>query len=144
MIIISDTNENFEIDRNVISVSGLLKDLLENNDENDESIPLPFKNILIEKMVEFCNYFYNDSNIYEEDNENEKTISNWYATFIDVDDEILFGLLRISDFLWIDPLIELCCVKIASIIKYKTLDELNERFNTDSHNTKEELIEFGV
>jgi S-phase kinase-associated protein 1 len=143
--LISNSNNNCKVDKNVIStVSLLIKDALEESDNNniDEDIPLPFEHDVIEKTVEYCNYFYYVPNIYEDDLEDVKTVSSWYTSFMDVNDEMVFKLLRISDFMFIESLLELCSVKIAAIIKNKTLSELNERFNTDSYHTREELEEF--
>jgi hypothetical protein len=57
--------------------------------------------------VEYCNYFYNVPNIYEDYLENVKTISSWYTTFMDINDEIVFKLLRISE------------VHVTGSLKYK-------------------------
>ncbi len=59
------------------------------------------------KTVEYCNYFYNVPNIYEDYLENVKTISSWYTTFMDINDEIVFKLLRISE------------VHVTGSLKYK-------------------------
>lgn len=143
--LISNSNNNFKVDKNVIStLSQLIMDMLEDseNNVNDEDIPLPFEDDVIKKMVEYCNYFFYVPNIYEDDLDDVKTISSWYTSFMDVNDEMVFKLLRISDFLFIKSLLELCSVKIAAIIKDKTLSELNERFDTDSYYTREEMEEF--
>ncbi len=147
--LISNSNVVCKVDKTIImSTSILLKDILE-DDKNNEcifDIPIPFEDNIIKKIIDYCNYFYYVPSIYENDAEDDaediKTISNWYATFINVDDEMVFKLLRISDFLNIESLSELCSAKIITIIKDKTLNELNERFNTDMHCTREESEEF--
>lgn len=56
-------------------------------------------------------------------------ISVWYVTFISMQHQQLFELLKLSNYLHIQPLINLGCAKMATIIKDKTPNEIHNIFN---------------
>ena len=41
----------------------------------------------------------------------------WYATFIEVDQEVLFELILAANYLDIKPLLELGCASVAAMMK---------------------------
>ena len=65
-------------------------------------------------------------------------VSQWYADFVNVDQEILFELILAANFMDIKSLLELACAKIASLIKGMTIPEIREYFNIENDFTPEE------
>ena len=66
-------------------------------------------------------------------------VDEWYANFIDLekmDDQI--DVVVASNFLDIDPLIELSCAKLASQIKGKSAEEIRKKFGIENDFTPEE------
>ena len=67
-----------------------------------------------------------------------EVVQEWYATFVAVDQEILFELILAANYMDIKPLLDLTCATVASMIKGKTPDEIQKHFNIDNQLTPEE------
>jgi S-phase kinase-associated protein 1 len=122
--LVSKEGDKFEMERRAAKMSNVLKPLL-NDEENDEK---EFPLILIEtavlkKVIEYCNYHSGQiaktTGIIETD---------WDTTFLEGiigesedaqrrNRTMLFDLLRAANFLDIKSLLDLTCVKVASMIQ---------------------------
>ena len=51
-------------------------------------------------------------------------VDPWYAEYINLDQEVVFELSAAANYLSIEPLLELSCAKIASLIKGKSIQEM--------------------
>ena len=67
-----------------------------------------------------------------------QVVQQWYATFVDVEQSILFELILAANFMDIKPLLDLTCATIASMIKGKTPEEIRQTFNIVNDFTPEE------
>ena len=56
----------------------------------------------------------------------------WYADFIDVEQDFLFELINAANYMDIQPLLNLSCAKVASSIKNKTPEEIRKIFNINN------------
>jgi S-phase kinase-associated protein 1 len=65
-------------------------------------------------------------------------VQEWYATFIDVDQEIVLELTLAANYLEIKPLLDLTCATVASKIKGKTPEEIRTQFGLVNDFTPEE------
>ena len=65
-------------------------------------------------------------------------VDSWYADYINVEKEELFELIMASNYLDINPLLELACAKVASLIKNKSIEEIRKFFNIENDFTPEE------
>ena len=65
-------------------------------------------------------------------------VDPWYADYINVEEEELFELILASNYLDINPLLELACAKVASLIKNKSIEEIRKFFNIENDFTPEE------
>eukprot|EP00483_Globobulimina_turgida_P002274 UN02276 len=65
-------------------------------------------------------------------------VSEWEATFVEVDQETLFELILAANHLKIKPLLDLTCAKVASMIKGKSPEEIRQTFNIQNDFTPEE------
>ncbi len=83
------------------------------------------KRPILEKVIEFCRHIKDNAVPYIEkplrSTDMATVVDAWYANFINVEKEMLLELMIASDYLEIKPLLELCCAKIASIIKNKSI-----------------------
>ena len=128
----SNVGNVYKVDINIIKTqSSVIRDMLESDDYCEISIP--FDDSVISKIINFCNSeveLYDDS-IFDD------------SIFDDsIFDDSIFELLRISDFLGMDILVDICCLKISSLIQDKNTDELEKYFNVSDHVTAEENLEF--
>jgi S-phase kinase-associated protein 1 len=51
-------------------------------------------------------------------------VSQWDADFIEMDQEALFELILATNYMDIKSLLDLCCSKVASLIKGKTPEQI--------------------
>lgn len=101
------------------------------------------KEIVLLKVIEFCRHHMDDpmpeikkplrSNIMVDN------VSEWDANFIDIEQDVLFEILLASNEMGVKSLLDLSCAKVASMIKGKTPEEIQETFNiVDSFSPEEE------
>ncbi len=150
--LMSNSGIKYDVSEKNIKISNLISEMIEDSEESN-IIPLNISDDILKKIIEFCEY-YSIYPLITDDNFSlthgelisstniEKYVPDWYSNFIDVDVDLLFMLLKSSDFLHIDPLIELCCLKIGTLIKDKTTDELRKIFNIYDDTSVEEKEEF--
>ncbi len=58
-----------------------------------------------------------------------QVVQEWYATFVNVEQEVLFELILAANYMDIKPLLDLTCATVASMIKGKTPEEIRKTFN---------------
>mmetsp|Transcript_78238 Transcript_78238/g.217262 ORF Transcript_78238/g.217262 Transcript_78238/m.217262 type:complete len:133 (+) Transcript_78238:1-399(+) len=119
----------------------------EEQDENEaQDIPLPnVKAIELGKVIEFCKH-YQEEEMKEIDkplkcNDMKKMVQEWYADFVDLEQQPLFRLILAANYMDIKPLLELTCAKVASQIKGKTVEEIKKEFHIVNDFTEAEMAE---
>lgn len=131
-----------EIMMRSVTVKGMVDD-----GTSDEAIPLPeITQATFKKVVTFCQYLQ-DGN--EEPDIERPLRSNdlldhtteYYATFVDMERDAVEDLLLAANFLDIKPLLELCCAKIATYLKGKTIPEIRQFYGIVNDFTPEEEAE---
>ena len=141
--LVSQDGETIEVEKAIISLSGLIKSMLEDSGA-DEDIPLPnVKSAILKKIIEYCAHSKDSPQ-----NEIEKPLKSasiqdvvtdkWYATFIEVDQEVLFELILAANYLDIKPLLELGCASVAAMMKGKTPEQIRTLFHIENDFTPEE------
>ncbi|KAJ3026457.1 UNVERIFIED_CONTAM: hypothetical protein HDU68_005632 [Siphonaria sp. JEL0065] len=143
----SDAHE-FTVERAVAERSVLLKNMLEDvGDSDDSPIPLPNVNaVILKKVLEYCEHHKTDPLPNpDEDKDNldpgrrrADDIEEWDADFIKVDNEILFEIILAANYLDIKALLDLGCKSVANMIKGKTAQEIRDMFNIENDFTPEE------
>ena len=134
--------ETVEIDISVAEKSVLIKGLIDDGG-TDEEIPLPnVKKPILDKVVQFCTHLLDNAPPEIEkplrSTDMSAVVADWYAKFINLDQEVLFEIIMASNYLDIKPLLELACAKVASLIKNKSVQEIRQFFNIENDFTPEE------
>jgi len=143
--LVSQEGESFDVTIVVAQMSNLVKEMLvEDGDSEDiQEIPLPnVKSAILAKVIEYCKHHVEEA-MTEFDkplaSENlHELVQEFYANFIDVEQEMLFNLTLAANYLDIKPLLDLCSAKIASYIKNKTPEQIRINFNITNDFTPEE------
>ena len=142
--IISKENESFTISKEVSQLSELLKTILEDEKENEIYLKIVSSQYL-KKVIEFMNYY--SSNPFEEIQKPLKSpnlkdfLSDWYISFLDIDNDTLFELISVSNYLDIKPLLDLTCAKVATMIKGKDTSEIRDTFRISLQPEEEKIID---
>ena len=142
--IISKENESFTISKEVSQLSELLKTILEDEKENEIYLKIVSSQYL-KKVIEFMNYY--STNPFEEIQKPLKSpnlkdfLSDWYISFLDIDNDTLFELISVSNYLDIKPLLDLTCAKVATMIKGKDTSEIRDTFRISLQPEEEKIID---
>ncbi|CAM9949219.1 unnamed protein product, partial [Chrysoparadoxa australica] len=145
--LLSQDGESFDVPVKVAQMSELVKTMIdddaEGEDQEAQEIPLPnVKCNVLAKVIEFCKHHEQDTmheiekplksaNMHE-------VVQEWYASFVQVEQEILFELILAANYMDIKPLLDLTCATVASMIKGKTPEEIRKTFNIVNDFTPEE------
>jgi len=134
--------ETFEVPREVAMQSELVKTMWE-GDKDETEIPLPnVKPQILKKVIEYMSY--HNSNPADEIEKPLKSanmrevVSEWDATFVEIEQETLFELILAANYMDIKSLLDLTCAKVASMIKGKNPEEIRQKFNITNDFTPEE------
>mmetsp|Transcript_3145 Transcript_3145/g.6302 ORF Transcript_3145/g.6302 Transcript_3145/m.6302 type:complete len:161 (+) Transcript_3145:523-1005(+) len=143
--LVSQEGDNFQVDVNVAKMSELVKTMIPEDEDDSEAQEIPLPNVksqILGKVLEFCKHYAT-----EPMNEIEKplksanmgeVVQDWYATYVDVEQEVLFELILAANYMDIKPLLDLTCATVASMIKGKTPEEIRKTFNIVNDFTPEE------
>ena len=135
--IVADGKE-FEIPRKVAEMSQTLIDLIEADFDDDSSIPLDkISPKIMTKVIEYCTH--RQAHPYTQDELKDprsldffEVNGNFDRDFIELDKDTLIQLTLAANYLAIKPLTDLCCKKIAYIIKKcKNPDEISKVFGIE-------------
>merc|ERR1712203_227947 len=103
-------------------------------DQTETEIPLPnVRGSILKKVIKYMQYHHtNPAKEIEKPLKSanmREVVSEWDANFVEVDQETLFELILAANYMDINPLLDLTCAKVASMIKGKTPEEIRKRFN---------------
>ena len=134
--------ETVTVDKEIACKSILIKGIVDDSGTEDE-IPLPaIKKSILDKIIEYCTYI-NANQPPEIDkplrsNNLSDVVNEWYANFVQLDQEVLFELILAANFMDIKSLLELSCAKVASLIKGMTIIVTRKFFNIENDFSPEE------
>ena len=137
----------FEVPLSVAKMSNLVQTLLPTEEDqmlDMGEVPLPaVKDTVLAKVVDFCTHFQTKpmENIEKplKSSQIAEVVSDpWYAAFVDVEQDMLFELILAANFMDIQPLLDLTCATVATLLKGKTPEEIRQTFNIVNDFTPEE------
>ena len=124
-----------------------IKGMVDDGTASEEAIPLPDINKpTFDKVLEFCKYL-NEGNPEPEierplrSNDLADHTTEWYTKFVEVERDFVEDILLAANFLDLKPLLELCCAKIGTYLKGKTIPEVREMYGIVNDFTPEEEAE---
>jgi S-phase kinase-associated protein 1 len=135
---------SYPINRDCVKLSILINTYIENNEEDDGiSFPLErVSNEILQYVIEFLEHFTNEPmrEIPRPLNSNEISnyVQEWYSNFINKDKDTIMEIILAANYMDIQPLLDLGCAKIATMIKGKTPSEIRQEFNIENDFTPEE------
>ena len=134
--------EVYEADIEAAKQSILINGLIEDGGTDDE-IPIPQVNKpIMEKVMQFCEHLKEHAPLEIEkplsSTDMTQVVDQWHADYINLDQEMLFEVTMAANYLDVKPLLELCCAKVASMIKGKSVEETRQFFNLANDFSPEE------
>jgi len=142
LVLKAQDGQTFEISRDIAMQSELVKTMWE-GDKDETEIPLPnVKPHILDKVIEYMKYHHsNPSDEIEKPLKSanlREVVSEWDASFVEIEQEHLFELILAANYMDIKPLLDLTCAKVASMIKGKSPEEIRQKFNIKNDFTPEE------
>ena len=139
----STSGDIIKVNREVMKISTLLYEMSQDDTQDTEEISLPFETPLIKKIIEFCNQNQQEPLILKNcmplpSTDMYKMVPKWYADFVNITDESVFELMKAANYLLIDSLTDLTCMKIASQLKDKLPEEIRKILGIEDYISKEE------
>lgn len=138
----SGDGEKQKVSKRIAIQSELIKTMSE-GDKDSTEIPLPnVKAAILTHVVKFL--AYNAATPFKEIEKPLKSAdmkeltTTWHADFVDVDKNLLFELILAANYMDIKPMLDLCCAKVASMMKGKTPEQIRATFNITNDFTPEE------
>ena len=150
IVLQSSAGKNFNVDLKVANKSLAIRTMLEALDVGDEddkenvdvntvnNDPVPLPNVdakTLKLVLEWCERHRDDKEADEEEEEEEyedkshQVFPQWDKDWIkNMDTGVLFELILAVNYLEIKLLMDLCCEKVASLIRGKTAKEIRETF----------------
>jgi|SaaInlStandDraft_1057018.scaffolds.fasta_scaffold03421_11 S-phase kinase-associated protein 1 len=127
ILIKTSDGEELWINNSFIESSGLTKTAL-NKDNNCKELKLDFTYEILKHIISYVEKYKGNFPIYKKPlvNSLKNTINKWDFKYIDKDFNFLSNLINSSNYLDIEPLLDLSCMKVASLIKGKPLNEVKK------------------
>lgn len=143
--LVSQEGEKFKVSLDIAIMSELVKTMFDSDQPEDEVQEMPLPNVkssILAKVLEFLTHYKGEpmteiEKPLKSSNMNE-VVQEWYADFVNVEQETLFELILAANFMDISPLLELTCATVASMVKGKTPEEIRQHFNIVNDFTEEE------
>mmetsp|Transcript_1810 Transcript_1810/g.2415 ORF Transcript_1810/g.2415 Transcript_1810/m.2415 type:complete len:172 (+) Transcript_1810:120-635(+) len=142
--LVSKEGDAIEVSFEVAKLSKLVEESCDDEPgENISDIPLPnVKTAVLTKIVEYCQHYKADpmNNITTPlpSTKIEEIVQKWYADFVKVENVMLFELVTASNYMNIQPLLDLTCLAVAVMIKGKSPEEIRSIFNISNEFSPEE------
>eukprot|EP01055_Gregarina_sp_Pseudo9_P002828 Gregarina_sp_Pseudo_9__2827@NODE_305_length_3209_cov_56_840379_g286_i0_p3_GENE_NODE_305_length_3209_cov_56_840379_g286_i0NODE_305_length_3209_cov_56_840379_g286_i0_p3_ORF_typecomplete_len167_score43_33Skp1/PF01466_19/1_1e03Skp1/PF01466_19/1_2e24Skp1_POZ/PF03931_15/9_3e14DUF3342/PF11822_8/0_14_NODE_305_length_3209_cov_56_840379_g286_i026253125 len=137
----SKDGKNYDISRDAAKLSGTLNSFLDKGDPTAE-IPVTIESPVLEKIIEYMNNYKNRT---PEDipkplpaSPLSELIPEWDAKYIAMEQTMIFELILGANYLDIPGLLDLCCAKVASEIRNKSVEEIRKVFGIENDFTPEE------
>lgn len=142
-----DTTGAVKLSRKAAALSGVFKEMLEEDHDEDEELPISMTRAAFEPIREFMERHKDDPlKTFEKPIKTtrmEDLVGKWDADFINRYGESpeLFPLLLDSNYLDVPSLKELCLAKLATIVKTTDPDGLKKWLKVQGEISKEEEAE---
>lgn len=148
--LVSNDDEKFKVSQQVAFKSVLIKNMVEDIGGEEAEIPLPqAKGTVLKKVIEYCEYHKDDPEPEAAPEDNERSdrikrttdITEWDYKYMAVENELVFELMLLANYLDIRSLFDLTCKTVANMIKGKTPEQIRQTLGIENDFTPEQLDE---
>uniref|UniRef100_A0A0E0G4Y3 SKP1-like protein n=1 Tax=Oryza nivara TaxID=4536 RepID=A0A0E0G4Y3_ORYNI len=133
ILLISSDGQHFQVTESEASMSKLVSNMIEDEcTENGVPLPNVASNVLA-KVLEYCKK-HAAAATAEDIAVKDQELKSFDASFIDVDNTMLFGLILAANYFNVPSLLDLACQHMADLIKGKTVQEIRDTFGIRNAN----------
>ena len=138
-------DEEIEVDKEIAYKSILIKEYFDQGGDDAEACDLPpLKKDILEKVMVYCEYIHQNPDKepkLEKPLKSDKIddlVDEWFVGYLNAEKDVLFELIKASNYLDINSLLELSSAKVATMIKGRPIQEIRDFFNIVNDFTPEE------
>lgn len=122
--IVTSDNKIFEVEKNVIFQSNLIKNMISDLDISEQSIPIHnIESEIMQKVIEYAEH-HKDDEIKQEQEPDE-----WDKKFLNIDNETVIKIILAANYLDMKNLLDLGCQTVADFIQNKPIEEITKILN---------------
>lgn len=127
-----------------MEMAGLIKDMIEDEDgDSNEVIPLPNieESETLKKVISYCEYHHKEKAVEIEKplKDFKDSVCDWDFNFVNVEFEpTLKKMMMAANYINCKDMLDLCCAKVATMIKGKSPEEIRALFDIVNDFTPEE------
>ncbi|KAF8368335.1 hypothetical protein PRIPAC_86164 [Pristionchus pacificus] len=147
--LISNDDQTFEVERDVIkqsnTVNTLITDLGMDDEDTTMPVPIPLPKVdsdILRLILRWCEYHKDDAPVKDDEEiiKADLKIPSWDRTefFKHLDKNALFDVTLAANYLDIKMLLEYCCKTVSDLIKGKKAEEIRAIFGIENDFTPEE------
>jgi hypothetical protein len=148
MYVISNSDEKIQFDETFPKWAKLISEMLEDTDkeckESKEEIPIPFDTDTIKLCIKFCKLYDQDPFSVSEESITTTNIRHffpkWCIDLLDINPVKIFELMKLSNFIDIDVLIVITCIKISLLMKGGSSEEIRSVLYISKEEEKENFV----
>lgn len=143
LLLIAKNGATHVISKQAAIMSELLRSMMESDSEAYEVPLTPLDSDILKKCIEYCTYHSTRPPRAIErplpSSDMSDFVERWDLDFLQpFDDETVFRLMLTANYLSIQPLLSLCCARIAVNIKHSTPDQIRTMLGIRHDATSEE------
>lgn len=141
--IVTKDGDNLTMPKDVAKINRLFESIIEEGYDGELQIPAPMVATKdMAKVIEFCIYY--DANPFPPirkpiQSKFENIVEDtWYNHFLSISRNDLFDLIMAANYLDNQPLLDIACTKVATIIKGKSPTEIREFLSLENDLSQQE------
>ena len=142
LTLLSRDHQSFTLSKEAASQSDLLRTMMDGDPDASEVQLYHIDSSTVRRLIDYLNYHRTTPpRVIEKPIASihmVELVDTFDATFVDVDQEVLFRLLLAANYLHIRSLVALCSAKFASWVKNKTPQQIKQTFGIRLDGTTQE------
>eukprot|EP01068_Selenidium_serpulae_P006962 Selendium_serpulae@DN4566_c0_g1_i3.p2 len=140
--VVTQDNRTFDIERKVAFMSKVIENVVAAGSSEDVIKLDLVEGPTMERVLDFCEHYKDETPVEImkplRTADLKQHVPPWDADFINLENHDIMPLLFAANYLDVKPLIELCCAKISSRMKNKSVEEIRKEFGIVNDFTPEE------
>lgn len=128
-------------------MSQMVADFIEEDNDTESDVPITFtitnvRTLVLTKVIEYCTHYQEEPmtpiTTPLKSSKIEDLVQPWYASFVQLEQPMLFELVTAANYMDIKSLLDLTCLAVSIYIKGKSAEELRQIFNISAEFSPED------
>lgn len=139
IILVSKEGDKLNTNEKAASRSKLIQNLLQDYPEEAEIPLVEVTTETLQRVIGYLEHYQNkEPKEIRREQKFENAVDEWDANFVKIDTDKLFELINAANYMDIESLLDLTAAKIASYIKGKSSEDIEQKFNPPALTSEQE------